>query len=116
MRGKNVLIFVDSESVEGALVKGYSSTEDISELVGHFWLRAAALNVCIYIDRISTDANIADAPSRPDKCKGLARHGWAVSRVRWPAPRGPGKGAAKRGVEGPGRGRNTRGVKRTRGK
>ena len=29
LRGKNVLLFVDSEAVEGALVKGYSSREDI---------------------------------------------------------------------------------------
>ena len=28
LRGRNVLLFVDSEAVEGALVKGYSSSED----------------------------------------------------------------------------------------
>jgi hypothetical protein len=34
VRRKKLLLFVDSEAVEGALVKGYSSREDLSELVG----------------------------------------------------------------------------------
>ena len=31
------LLFVDSEPVQGALVKGYSAREDLCELVGVFW-------------------------------------------------------------------------------
>ena len=67
LKGKKVLLFVDSESVEGALVKGYSSREDISELVGQFWDVAASLECTIYIDRVSTDGNPAVGPSRPGK-------------------------------------------------
>ena len=39
-RGWRVLILVDSEAAEGALVKGYNSLEDISDLIGVFWLMA----------------------------------------------------------------------------
>ena len=34
LRGSMCLLFVDSEPVQGALVKGYSSKEDLCELVG----------------------------------------------------------------------------------
>ena len=66
--GKKLLLFVDSEAVEGALVKGYSSREDLSELVGKFWEQAARLDCLVYICRVSTDGNPADGPSRPGKC------------------------------------------------
>ena len=68
VRGKKLLLFVDSEAVEGALVKGYSSREDLSELVGKFWEQAARLDCLVYVCRVSTDGNPADGPSRPGKC------------------------------------------------
>ena len=43
LKDKKVLIFVDSEPVEGALVKGFSSREDMSELIGKFWSQAARI-------------------------------------------------------------------------
>ena len=64
LRSKHVLLLIDSEAVEGALIKGYSGTEDVCELVGLFWDLAAKLRCLIYIDRVPTDANPADYPSR----------------------------------------------------
>ena len=64
LAGKHVLIFVDSEAVEGALVKGYTARPDICELVGVFWQLALQLKCSVYIDRVPTDANPADHPSR----------------------------------------------------
>ena len=58
------LLLVDSESVQGALVKGYSAREDVCELVGVFWKIALDLKVNLYVDRVPTDANPADPPSR----------------------------------------------------
>ena len=74
------MFFVDSEPVEGALVKGYSAKDDICELTGVFWRLASDLNIDAYIDRVSTDANIADGPSRDDpKFWAMARKlGWAI--------------------------------------
>ena len=68
VKGKRILLFVDSEAVEGALVKGYSSRADLSELVGKFWEQAARLGCLVYVCRVSTDGNPADGPSRPGKC------------------------------------------------
>ena len=63
LRGRQATILVDSECVEGALVRGYSGREDMCELVGLFWHLAAALGTAVYIDRLHTDANPADGPS-----------------------------------------------------
>lgn len=62
LEGSSALLFVDSESVQGALVKGYSAREDMCELVSVFWRCALTLRAHFYIDRISTDANPADHP------------------------------------------------------
>ena len=64
LEGAKALLLVDSEPVEGALVKGYSSKEDVCELAGVFWSQACSLRVAFYIDRVPTDGNPADLPSR----------------------------------------------------
>jgi len=69
------LLLVDSEPVQGALVKGYSSREDLCELVGIFWNLALELKINLYIDRVPTDANPADPPSRDNLSVG-AKAGW----------------------------------------
>ena len=88
LRGKRVILFVDSEAVEGALVKGYSCKEDICELTGIFWELVAEYEMVVYIDRVSTDANIADKPSRGDMAI-ATRCGWEVVAAEWPRV-GPG--------------------------
>ena len=83
LAGRRVLIFVDSESVEGALVKGYSAREDVCHLVGLFWAVVEDIDALVYIDRVSTDANISDAPSR-GKMAIAKRCGWVVVPGVWP--------------------------------
>ena len=75
IRGKRVILFVDAEAVEGGLVKGYSSRGDICELLGLFWALVRSLDLLIYIDRVPTDMNPADAPSRDEIQRCLAL-GW----------------------------------------
>ena len=54
VKGCNLLLLIDSEAVEAALIKGYLSGEAFWDLA--FWLR-----VRVFIDRISSaDANPAD--------------------------------------------------------
>ena len=77
------LLFVDSESVPGALVKGYSAREDLCELVGSFWKLALDVKVNLFIDRISTDANPADPPSR-DRLDVGVKLGWRTVEGRFP--------------------------------
>ena len=64
LRGKRVLIMIDSESAEGAMVKGTSSLEDVSDLTALAWFTLQDLDAAAYIARVPTDANPADAPSR----------------------------------------------------
>ena len=83
LRGKSVILLVDAEAVEGALVKGYSARTDVCELIGKFWDLALELDCSIYIDRVSTDANCADNPSRNKLQIGEAL-GWKTISARWP--------------------------------
>ena len=78
-----ILMFVDSEPVQGALVKGYSAKEDMCELTGVFWKLALELKVNTYIDRVSTDANPADPPSR-DQMNVGSRLGWKTVSAKFP--------------------------------
>ena len=76
---KKVLLFVDSEPVEGALVKGYSSRSDMCELTGEFWHLAHRWDIRIYIDRVPTDSNPSDGLSR-NKLAEVFAYGWELVR------------------------------------
>ena len=79
LRGRDVVFFVDAEAVEAALVKGTSSASDLSSLIDDIWRSAVEAGVAIYFDRVPTDSNIADQPSRGFVAE-LARRG-AVRRA-----------------------------------
>ena len=74
---------MDAEAVEGALVKGYSARTDVCELIAKFGDLALELDCSIYIDRVSTDANCADNPSRNKLPIGESL-GWKTILARWP--------------------------------
>ena len=79
----DVIRLIDSEVVEAALVKGYSSKADVCELISVFWDLALELRCRLFIDRVSTDANPADWPSRNDLDRG-ASVGWVTVQAKWP--------------------------------
>lgn len=83
VRGSDLLLFIDSEVVEAALVKGYSSREDLCSLISVFWNLVLELRVRVFIDRVATDANPADWPSR-DHLEVGESVGWATWKPRWP--------------------------------
>ena len=83
VRGADVILLIDSEAVEGALIKGYSCREDICLLISIFWDLALSLRARIFIDRISTDANPADWPSRNLMDKGTIVLGGLVRWYLW---------------------------------
>ena len=60
---KKVIGMVDSESSLGAIIKGYSFKEDITELVSLIWERASDNSIMLFLDRVSSDANVSDQPS-----------------------------------------------------
>ena len=47
MKADDVLLLIDSEAVEGALIRSYASEEDICELVSVFWIEMFTLVVCL---------------------------------------------------------------------
>ena len=87
---------VDPEAIEAALVKGYSAASDICDLLDEAWRRIVAMRAAIYFDRVPTDGNIGDAPSR-GFCKELDERG-AVRVVCQRAVEGLGDTARRRGL------------------
>ena len=78
LQGKKTIYLIDSECVLGALVKGYSAREDMCELTGVFWEQITDLDALAYLDRVSTDGNVSDDPSRDDLT--IAKElGWVIT-------------------------------------
>ena len=82
--GADLILLIDSEAVEAALIKGYSSKEDLCILISIFWDLVFELRIRVFIDRIATDANPADWPSRDELEKG-EKAGWKSVKAVWPA-------------------------------
>lgn len=83
LRGADIILLIDSEAVEAALIKGYSSKEDLCSLVSVFWDLVFELRARVFIDRVATDANPSDMPSRGDVRTGEAV-GWRTVKAVWP--------------------------------
>ena len=82
--GADLILLIDSEAVEAALIKGYSSKEDLCILISIFWDLVFELRIRVFIDRVATDANPSDWPSRGDLEKG-ERAGWRSVKAVWPS-------------------------------
>ena len=76
-------MLIDSESVWGSIVKGYSDREDICSLVSVIWEQIRRMKAEPYFERIPTDGNLSDGPSR--LIWGIAgRCGWGIVPARIP--------------------------------
>ena len=63
-RGKTVRIWTDNEGSHGALKAGSAKVADHNRLVHAMWLLAAENDVGMFVDRVSTNENVSDYPSR----------------------------------------------------
>ena len=61
LEGKQVIHFVDNDSATACLIRGYSPKIDSCKIVGEYWLRAASARAFVYIDRVESKSNIAEA-------------------------------------------------------
>ena len=77
IRDKKIVWLIDSESVLGGLIKGNSDREDLGPLVNLFWKAVRDASISVYLDRIPTDGNLSDKPSR-SVWSIAAQAGWAV--------------------------------------
>ena len=58
--------FVDNTQAQGVLTNGFGSDSDINAVVASFWEKAAEFDIGVWFERVDTDANWADGPSRPE--------------------------------------------------
>ena len=79
----DLILLIESEAVEASLVKGYSSRSDLCTLVSTFWNLVFELRIRVFIDRVSTDSNPADWPSR-DRLDIGEKAGWKTVQAKWP--------------------------------
>jgi len=63
---RKVILFVDNEAARASLIKGISSSEPSSEIIGHFWETVATHDWHVWLERVPSKSNAADAPSRND--------------------------------------------------
>ena len=80
---RHVLVFVDNNGARAGIVKGICRARESAELVEGFWRRAAALGAFVWVERVPSRSNPADAPSR-GSAPGLSAYEKRVA-VRAPA-------------------------------
>ena len=66
LKGRRVCMWSDNVGSEKSTAKGAAKAFDHSCLVHGMWLKAAQLSVQMWVDRVPTDDNIADLPSREE--------------------------------------------------
>ena len=64
--GRDVLIFSDNTAAEAILKKGCANAADHRALAHAFWSVIWALDMRVVIERVPTELNIADLPSREE--------------------------------------------------
>ena len=84
LAGKRVSMFIDSECVLDALVKGQSQQEDMLVLLKVFWDIVAEHQINLYLDKVSTDSNPSDGMSR-DGEQQAEDMGWDIEDATFPS-------------------------------
>jgi hypothetical protein len=77
LSGKRLIFLIDSQAALDAIIKGYSRKDDVCGLITVFWTLVHDHNVMVYLDRVSTDANVSDGVSR-SKVKEAIAIGWEI--------------------------------------
>ena len=64
LRGKKIILFSANNAASGAMIKASSRVQIILAITERFWQRVAHLAASCWVERVSSEANPADAPSR----------------------------------------------------
>ena len=75
---------VDSDLVRRAAIKGHSAFEDICSGITSFWEIIRGAGASVYLDRIPTDGNLSDGPSRA-VWRSAGQCEWATVAAKIPA-------------------------------
>ncbi len=74
LRGRRVILFVDNDAAKECLIKGTTKSKASAKLVANFWCKASEAELFIWVERVASASNPADAPSRR-ACPELERLG-----------------------------------------
>ena len=66
LEGRQVWIFEDNTGAEATTQKGSSKAEDHNSLVHEIWTLALEYGMSLWIDRVPSDDNLSDLPSREE--------------------------------------------------
>ena len=66
LQGRNIMIFSDNTSAEAATRRGSCREFDQGCLIHTIWLKLAQLRCGVWVERVPTEDNIADHPSREE--------------------------------------------------
>ena len=80
LRGCCVRVWIDNAAGEAALEKGAAASSDHNVLIHGIWLLAARHGFTIWVERVASEFNIADEPSRE------VYTGMAACGARWKEP------------------------------
>ncbi|KAF4753100.1 hypothetical protein FOZ63_007879, partial [Perkinsus olseni] len=83
--GINISLYTDSTVAQGALTKGSSPCRNINNLVAATWKLCAENNVGLWINRVTSEENPADLPSRL-RTDTTRRLGWTTSNMETTPP------------------------------
>ena len=64
LEGKDLIMYIDNQSVCGALIKGSSRSRDIQQLTSGFHAMCAKIRVRIWVEWVPSKSNPADILSR----------------------------------------------------
>ena len=65
-RDANVTLYCDNVAQQGALSKGFSRDLDNAVLAGLFWDMVAEKGINVWFDRVASEENISDVPTREE--------------------------------------------------
>ena len=71
----DVFFFVDNTGAQAALTHGVGGADDVNAIASAFWTQAAAEDLGIWVERVDSESNPADLPSRGLHCDFLAQLG-----------------------------------------
>ena len=77
LRGRRILIFVDNTSSQGGICKGYSKNDSVTGLVTEIWHLLSSIQASPWVERVVSEMNIADGPSRGNFEEAL-KHGFKI--------------------------------------
>ena len=64
VEGSDLWLFVDNTGAQAAITKGVGGEDDVNAIASAFWTQAAAEDLGIWVERVDSESNPADVPSR----------------------------------------------------